>query len=856
MRMNYKLLLLLAAGAMFCSNAAAQDNEFDLSSQRGEKQDVVTIPGKKVDHQGLIINPTPHNLVKAEGSLDVRRGYRLVDKKKRFSLQQAQLAAEGIKFAADGVKLVVDFDAKKAVKNGVKATSGAYTMSIGNKGVTILGYDARGAFYGLQTLRQIMESEVGKSGTVPYLTVNDYPDLENRGVVEGFYGTPWSHEVRLSLINFYGKFKMNTYLYGPKDDQYHSSPNWRLPYPADEAKQIKELVDACNRNFVDFVWAIHPGQDIKWNEEDYKNLVNKFNLMYDLGVRSFAIFFDDISGEGTNPLKQTELLNRLHKEFVEAKGDVNPLTVCPTDYTRLWANPSENGSLVIYGKTLHPSIKVFWTGDAVCSDLTRETMNWVNSRIKRPAYYWWNFPVTDYARHIIMQGPTYGLDTSLTAENLSGLVSNPMEHGEASKLALYGVGDYCWNTTAYNPIDNWERGIVELTSEAHDAYRTFSIHSCDTETGYRRAESWETKTFGINNYTEADYNALYAEFTRVANVEAEMKAKCTNKLLMKELNPWLEEFTKLGERGIRTLDLLKFFKQGNNAEFWKGYVNNLMTDEQLKAYEAHKSGTMKLQPFYEIMMNDMRDQFFVDLTGKRPSSLKGCGSYSSLRGAQSKLMFDNDSTTFYHSGVGQSKKGGDWFGVDLGAVKDVWEVKIMQGRNSVDDVDYFDHARLEYSADGKTWNALIDEMEKQYNINWKGEAVKARYVRLVKLPSNKTNWVAIRSFEVNPVNAEQLGFAVTANDVDAALYAFDNHPGTSYKNQGTLAFEIPSGVKAYTYLAKFGGNSMVVKQFDAKGKELASEEVSSPLYKQILKPDAVKVSLQGDVELYEIVPMK
>ena len=49
---------------------------------------------------------------------------------------------------------------------------------------------------------------------------------------------------------------------------------------------------------------------------------------------------------------------------------------------------------------------------------------------------------------------------------------------------------------------------------------------------------------------------------------------------------------------------------------------------------------------------------------------------------------------------------------------------------------------------------------------------------------------------------------------------------------------------------------MVVKQFDAKGKELASEEVSSPLYKQILKPDAVKVSLQGDVELYEIVPMK
>ena len=44
--------------------------------------------------------------------------------------------------------------------------------------------------------------------------------------------------------------------------------------------------------------------------------------------------------------------------------------------------------------------------------------------------------------HIIMQGPTYGLQTDLTNKDLCGFVSNPMEHGEASKLALYGVADY------------------------------------------------------------------------------------------------------------------------------------------------------------------------------------------------------------------------------------------------------------------------------------------------------------------------------------------------------------------------------------------------------------------------------
>ena len=58
-------------------------------------------------------------------------------------------------------------------------------------------------------------------------------------------------------------------------------------------------------------------------------------------------------------------------EFVKEKCDVRPLIVCPTDYSRLWANPGENGNLAIYGKTLDPSIEVFWTGDYVCSDLTR-----------------------------------------------------------------------------------------------------------------------------------------------------------------------------------------------------------------------------------------------------------------------------------------------------------------------------------------------------------------------------------------------------------------------------------------------------------------------------------------------------
>lgn len=849
-----KWLAVLATGILVCGNLSAQESDFDLATQRSESQDVLKVPGKKRDHQGIIINPTPHSLtIDKNGSVVISDGIRLKDKQGKFSKDFGFITID-----KKGIPLTIDFGTKTAAKQGVKEVSGAYRLNIGKKGISITGYDEKGAFYGIQTLRQLLESPVATQGSLPYMEIDDYPDLPYRGVVEGFYGTPWSHEVRLSLIDFYGKFKMNSYLYGPKDDPYHSCPNWRLPYPEKEAQNIKELVEACNRNRVDFVWAIHPGQDIKWNEEDYNNLVNKFNKMYDFGVRSFAIFFDDISGEGTNPAKQIELLNRLNTDFVKAKGDVSDLIVCPTDYSKLWANPTPQGSLAIYGKTLDPSVQVFWTGDVVCSDVTKETMDWVNSRIQRPAFFWWNYPVTDYVRNIILQGPVYGLETSLTKEDLSGLVSNPMEHGEASKLALYGVADYTWNIGDYNPIDNWERGIEELTPEVKEAYRTFAIHSADTETGYRRDESWETETFRIGNYTEKQFSALQKEFEKIEKVPAEMEEGCANKALLNELRPWLKEFGKLGTRGKKTLALIKLYESGNPAVFWSAYIQNLMNTDDRKAFEAHKSGTMKLQPFYENAMDDMLTGFFTKLTGEVPASYRGIGSFNNIQTTLNKLMFDHDSTTFYTSG--KSQKNGDWIGADLGCIREVSEISILQGRNSTDDVDYFDHAALEYSEDGKTWTPLLDNLQKQYIIDWSGEPVKARYVRLKKLESPKTNWAAVRSFEVNPPSAEKLGFSLEAADREKALYAFDRHPGTSFINTGTFSFGIPENVKGYTMLLKLdssankGTHPAKLRQFKPDGTLLSETVIASPFLQVKVAENASKIEMEGDMEIFEIMP--
>lgn len=839
---------MLAAGFLaigMLGMSAQTDDGFDLTSQRSEKQSINPVPGQKVVGRQFVINPTPHELTMAEvpGSLNPAEGFNTKGVNKVFAADLGFLTAN-----PKGIKLKVDFG-KKAAKMGIEPKSGSYALTIGPKGVEIYGYDERGAYYGLQTLRQIIETSV--DGKLPYLTINDYPSLMNRGVVEGFYGTPWSHEVRKSLIKFLGDNKMNTFIYAPKDDPFHSSPNWRKPYPADQAENIRELAEEARRNRVDFVWAIHPGQDIRWNEEDYDSLVMKFNNMYDLGVRSFFIFFDDINGEGTNPNKQVELLNRLNKEFVQAKGDVSNITFCPTDYSRLWANPTQDGSLAIFGRTLDKDIEVMYTGDVVCSDLTRETMEFFDNLVQRPGYYWWNFPVSDYCRNYLLMGPSYGLDTTLTDKEVSALVSNPMEHGEASKIAIYGVGDYAWNIPAYNPMDAWERAIEVLMPENPEALRTFAIHAADTETGYRRDESWETTTFPYNNYTKEQFDALRKDFVAVAEAPKQIMESCKDTLLVKELKPWLVEFEKLGQRGLRTLDLVKAFPNASDEDFWNAYAANIMTAADHEAYSAHKSGTYKLQPFVNNAMNDMLVAFYTKASGKTPLMYRPIGTYRNLGDSMAQLMLDGKTDTYWTSGSGQGK--GNWVGLDLREVRPVTEINIRQGRNDVDDVDFFDHAILEASKDGKTWTALTEPMKNQYVIEWKGEPVEARYVRLRRLDSKRSNWMSIRKFEVNPMNEERIGFEVESVEPAAFARIFDGDPSSSYDlNPRGAKFARPEGAETLTFLMG-PAPQLAIEQINAQGETLVNERLESPYVKVTLLPETATLRLSGKGTIYEVL---
>ena len=542
--------------------------------------------GMAMHAQKADVQPTPQQAKEATEMIVLNGSYQLNGLSEAnphaVSVLKAVLGTE--QSDKTGFRVVIGERGDKAVnkyKKFIPTQKEGYFIRISPKEIVLAGNDERGTFYAVQTLAQLLKDE-----QLPVTEITDYPEISFRGVVEGFYGTPWSHEARLRHLKFYGANKMNTYIYGPKDDPYHSSPNWRLPYPEKEAKQLQELVEVAKQNEVDFVWAIHPGKDIKWNDEDRANLIGKFEKMYDLGVRSFAVFFDDISGEGTKADKQAELLNYLDENFVKVKKDVTPLIMCPTEYNKSWSNV-KGGYLTTLGTKLNPSIHIMWTGDRVIADMyegdtEKGGMKWINNLIQRPAYVWWNFPVSDYVRDHLLMGPVYGNDKHI-ADLMSGFVTNPMEHAESSLLAIYGVASYAWNPDEYDSTKAWKDAMKAVLPGAAHELEVFATHNSDLGAnghGYRREESVALKPIADRflesyqkngTYQAEDFYELLETFTQMVEAADILITSTENPALIAEMSPWLEQHKLMGQTGQCVLNMVKALEFENPHYFLRKY---------------------------------------------------------------------------------------------------------------------------------------------------------------------------------------------------------------------------------------------------------------------------------------------
>jgi hyaluronoglucosaminidase len=279
------------------------------------------------------------------------------------------------------------------------------------------------------------------------------------GVIEGFYGPPWTHDERLDLIRFCGAHGLNTWVYAPKDDPYHRRL-WREPYPDGDLARIAELAAEAGRHGVELAYAIAPGLSIRAGDgSELEALEAKREQLRGAGVRAFQLLWDDIDPDAVPAVAQSEIAN------VFARGE--PLVVCPMGYAGTEETPYRRA----FAPPLDPQIVLYWTGaEVVSTGIEREELDLaVGSFADHELLLWDNYPVNDWAPETLFLGPLRGRDPQLGQGKLHGIVANAMLQCVPSKLALATVADWARDPEAYDPVASYERALRDHGAEVVEA---------------------------------------------------------------------------------------------------------------------------------------------------------------------------------------------------------------------------------------------------------------------------------------------------------------------------------------------------------------------------------------------------
>ena len=396
-----------------------------------------------------------------------------------------------------------------------------------------------------------------------------------RGVVEGFYGTPWTFEDRADIIDFCRQNNLNSYIYAPKDDPYHRD-KWRKPYPADKLKELRQLVALANKNRIRFIFAVSPGLDLNYkSDEDFRLLIRKLDTMYNIGVRDFAIFFDDLKDDKGNHHEngklQAEFLNRVQKNLRGRYKDVAPLITVPTEY---YYEDMVKGDKVKsytrdFAETLDPRIVVLYTGrGVVCDGITDNELAEVNKIFGREVGVWWNYPVNDYSltpdgnRNVKL---ALGAIENLPSAKMTAIFFNPMEQVQMSKISLATGAIYANNPATYDAEQAWDKVLREQFGTLAPAMKIFAEHSRHMENSWAKVGAPDAIEFATlaHNLLYDMGKKSFVDFKPLEQKIDELE-RATNLLLRRlpkkylaECKPQLEQLRRIANADRVALESLK-----------------------------------------------------------------------------------------------------------------------------------------------------------------------------------------------------------------------------------------------------------------------------------------------------------
>lgn len=278
------------------------------------------------------------------------------------------------------------------------------------------------------------------------------------GLIEGFYGRPWSWDERVEVMRFCAERGMSHYVYAPKDDPKHRH-DWRAPYDGAELDGFRRLV---GEGGLEVGFAVSPGLSMDYGDGgDRTALLAKLEQAVDVGITLVCLALDDIPLRPGLGDEHAGITAWLHDRL----GERARLLLVPTEYIGTASSPY----LDALSAAVPPDVPIAWTGASVVNDAVTaaEATARANALGGRPPLLWDNYPVNDgLMGDRLYMGPLWGRDPGLLAA-CSGYLANPMVQPRCSKLPLASVAAWL---RGEDPVDAWAReaGEARVFAEACD----------------------------------------------------------------------------------------------------------------------------------------------------------------------------------------------------------------------------------------------------------------------------------------------------------------------------------------------------------------------------------------------------
>lgn len=607
----------------------------------------------------------------------------------------------------------------------------SYFLKSDNNTIAVLGKDTDASFYGLTTLYHVLAQT--ESLSIRNFTIEDYADVVSRGFIEGYYGNPWSTEDRVNLMTWGGYYKLNAYFYAPKDDPKHRA-NWDELYTDEELEsKIRPLAEAGNASKCRFVYALHPfpsGNNFRFDtdahyNEDLAKLKAKFKQVIDAGVRQIAILADDFVNPGA--ANEVRLLNDMSTWLAEVKQEYPDMKMTlpfvPYDYM---GNGSSSELQTL--KSVPENVQIVMTGGRVWGEVTNNFTTTFTNNVGRGPFMWINWPCSDNShKHLIMGGNSTFLHGGVDASKIQGIMLNPMQQSEPSKVAIFANASYAWNIwdTDADADQTWEDAFSfvdhnsAVETEASDALRELSKHMINQNMDSRVTELQESvelkeklnafkDKLETETVTEADVDDLIQEFQTLQDAAALYK-ESGNEAIRNQIVYWLDCWKDTTDAAIAYLNGVKSSLNGDvsavveyNTEGETAFAQSKTHDFLYVNYqEVAEVGVQHIVPFIKKLAEYVSGKAELALNPDKVIRKYITSRTDTPTGSADNLFDGDDSTSAIYKTPNKITTG-TYIGVSYSKAIKINDIRFLLGAGK----DHMDQAKLQYTTDGKTWKDL------------------------------------------------------------------------------------------------------------------------------------------------------